>query len=76
MIVLLVHGRYALLKEGEAAEPLANRISRCGYRGAGLLWKGRCKRRKCVTADLSLSFGHGRFRERGSLEAHRNWMAL
>lgn len=39
--------------------------------------EGRCQKRKCVSADLSLSFGHGRFLgERGSQEAHRNRLAL
>lgn len=47
--------------------------------GRGHAGEGRRQKRKCASADLSLSFGHGRFQERGAARethTHRDRLAL
>lgn len=77
MVASLVNAPKPLRKLGETTGQWTNQIPRCGSEWAGLRQRGRCKKRKCVSADLSLSFGHGRLLgERGSQEALRNLLAL
>lgn len=63
-------------KPGGFAGARSNHISRCGSEWAWLGQRRWCQKRKCVSADLSLSFGHGRFQERGSYRrSHGNQLA-